>query len=55
MNDTTRLIALVGFLVLIAPAFLYAVRNKRAAVRNGLIWALIAAVIAAAYGLLGPR
>ena len=48
MNDTTRLIALVGFLALVAPAFLFALRDRRAAVRNGLIWLLIAAVIAAA-------
>ena len=51
MNDTTRLIALVGFLVLVAPAFLYAIRDRRAAVRNALIWVLVVAVVAAIYGL----
>ncbi len=49
MNDTTRLIALIGFMVLVAPAFLYALRDKRAAVRNGLIWLLIAVSLAALY------
>ncbi len=51
MNDTTRLVALIGFLVLVAPAFLYALRNRRAAVRNGLIWLIVVVVIAAAYAL----
>ncbi len=49
MNDTTRLIALVGFLILVAPAFMYAIRDRRAAVRNAMIWGLIVAVVAALY------
>ena len=51
MHDTARIIALVGFLVLLAPAFLYAVRDRRAAVRNALIWGIVVAVVAAIYGL----
>ena len=52
MSDTTRIVALIGFLVLVAPAILYAMRNRRAAARNGLIWLIVVAVLSAAYVLL---
>jgi hypothetical protein len=44
--DITRLIALIGAFILVAPALFYIVRDRRAAFRNAVIWfAIVGAVL----------
>lgn len=45
-NDIARLIALIGALVLVAPALFYILRDRRAAFKNAVIWfAIVGAVL----------
>ncbi len=44
--DIARLIALIGALVLVAPALFYIVKDRKAAFRNAVIWfAIVGAVL----------
>lgn len=43
--DIARLIALIGALVLVAPALFYIVRDRKAAFRNAVIWVAIVGAI----------
>ena len=44
--DIARLIALIGALVLVAPALFYIVKDRKAALRNSVIWfAIVGSVL----------
>ena len=44
--DIARLIALIGALVLVAPALFYIVKDRKAAFRTAVIWfAIVGAVL----------
>ena len=45
-SEIARLIALIGALVLVAPALFYIVKDRKAAFRNAVIWfAIVGAVL----------
>ena len=49
--DYLRLVYLLAFLILVSPALYMILRDKRRAVRNLVIWLVIAAAVTAGYWL----
>ena len=50
-----HLVYLLGVMILVGPAFFYAIRNRSQALKNVAIWLAIAVAVAALYMVFGWR
>lgn len=51
-TDLTRLVWLAGALILVLPAVIYALRDRRAVVRNIALWIVLIGAAVALFGIL---